>query len=853
MKKLTLLFTIQVFFLFSAFDGFSQFHKLPELLKDADVSEKSATSALKGNVQVVTVHSPGLVGNILGDSPDRKVSVYMPPGYETNPQKRYPVLYLYMGYGGEHDTWFGGYNPNYDLSITLDDLINRGKLNEFIVVSPDNFNKYKGSWFTNSSLSGNWEDFNAFDVVNYIDANFRTIPKPESRGISGWSMGGYGAVKLAMKYPETFSCLYSMSGALLDFQHRLINFADEKKAFTSAANLTSFNESSIIQFSMAIAFAPDKNAVGYGQMPVDKNGNVIDSIWQKYLAHDLASKIPEYKQNLLKLKKIVLECGTLEPPIYNENNSFSKILNENGINHSLNIHGGDHGYTVSYRMGSHVFPFFSSNLAGYEIGMNEMCYTISDTLHIKMFNNDGKLYITPDSTPAEVDEILSKQLFSVEARALDIVKITPKNIGTGEYLAYGITSDGYVTAPIKFSISLNTPQMVIQITDQVSGNVISGCQLKINNVAYKTDPDGKVVYTGCGNHAIQITDPNIFGLSKNLMVYSDTLLKMVVVKKSFVNIVDKATHLPLYWAALNYNNGKIVTNSKGIATIQVLSGDSLLRFSITHSDYFSLTDTVIALYGDTLTIAMTRKRATVEFQISNAFGPVNNQTVQLGTGNLKTNADGKVKFTNRIARDNHQYIINKTCYLPVEESFYLEIDTVINVFLIPDTLPAGMTVEKENEKLKVICTKSGNIYAVPSGTEMKIDSIFKYQLMKQTVTENVSVEINIAEITNANYCLYLVDECNNITRWTPTVVHANKLIANEFEIYPNPATTLVTVQTNGVSGLTVELSTLNGNLIYKSNIKGTLHQINLSKLSNGVYFVTVKSNNFCHTRKIMKL
>ncbi|HSO88362.1 MAG TPA: alpha/beta hydrolase-fold protein, partial [Draconibacterium sp.] len=336
-------------------------------------------SLLKGNVQVVTVRSLGLVGNILEDSPDRKVSVYLPPGYEANPQKRYPVLYLYMGYGYKHDAWFGGVDRNYDMSVVLDNLINQGKLNEFIVVSPDNYNKYYGSWFTNSNMSGSWEDFNAIDVVKYIDENFRTIPKPESRGISGWSMGGYGAVKLAMKYPETFSCLYSISGALLDFQHRLINLADEKKDFITAAKLTTINSSITYCYSIAIAFAPDKNAVGYGAMPVDTSGVVIDSVWQKYLAHDLASKIPDYKQNLLKLNKIVLECGTQEPPIYNENNSFSTKLKEYGINHLLNIHSGDHSYTINNRMDTHVFPFFSLNLANYEIGMNEMCYIMNDT------------------------------------------------------------------------------------------------------------------------------------------------------------------------------------------------------------------------------------------------------------------------------------------------------------------------------------------------------------------------------------------------------------------------------------------------------------------------------------------
>jgi len=81
----------------------------------------------------------------------------------------------------------------------------------------------------------------------------------------------------------------------------------------------------------------------------------------------------------------------------------------------------------------------------------------------------------------------------------------------------------------------------------------------------------------------------------------------------------------------------------------------------------------------------------------------------------------------------------------------------------------------------------------------------------------------------------------------------NENLAREIMIYPNPATNAVTVQSNNIIGFTVELKSASGALIYTSKIEGTSHQINLSNLSNCVYFVTVKSDNFYHTRRIMKL
>ena len=80
-----------------------------------------------------------------------------------------------------------------------------------IVVAANGFNAYGGSFYTNSPVTGNWEDFIVRDLVGNIDANYRTIARAESRGIAGHSMGGYGAMMLAMKHPELFSAVYALS------------------------------------------------------------------------------------------------------------------------------------------------------------------------------------------------------------------------------------------------------------------------------------------------------------------------------------------------------------------------------------------------------------------------------------------------------------------------------------------------------------------------------------------------------------------------------------------------------------------------------------------------------------------
>lgn len=145
----------------------------------------------------------------------RSITVYLPPGYENSTQ-HYPVIYFLHGFMLS-DTLMVLFTQ---FNHLLDDAISTGRIRPVIVVFPNSDTRYKGSFYTNSSLTGNWADYIAEDVINYVDQNFRTIPKRDSRGLAGHSMGGHGALKLAMFYPDKFSAIYAMSPALLgmDFE-----------------------------------------------------------------------------------------------------------------------------------------------------------------------------------------------------------------------------------------------------------------------------------------------------------------------------------------------------------------------------------------------------------------------------------------------------------------------------------------------------------------------------------------------------------------------------------------------------------------------------------------------------------
>ncbi len=97
----------------------------------------------------------------------------------------------------------------------MDKGIAEGRFGEMIVVMPDEQTKGFGSFYVNSSATGNWADFTAKDLVGFVDGKYRTLADAKSRGIVGHSMGGYGAITLGMKHPEIFSVVYGMNPAIM--------------------------------------------------------------------------------------------------------------------------------------------------------------------------------------------------------------------------------------------------------------------------------------------------------------------------------------------------------------------------------------------------------------------------------------------------------------------------------------------------------------------------------------------------------------------------------------------------------------------------------------------------------------
>jgi len=316
-----------------------------------------------GKFERITVHGDSLAGNLEGDSADRMVSVYLPPSYAKEPRRRYPVLYLLHGYTDSDAYWFGLNGTHFvNVQGAVDRAYAKGA-RELIVVMPNAYTKYAGSMYSNSPTTGNWESFLAHDLVSYIDKHYRTLAKPESRGLAGHSMGGYGTLRLAMKQPGVFSSLYAMSPCCL-----ADNIEPDARTMERAARVTTAEEFAAADFgtkamiASAAAWSPNpRNPPRYFDLPM-ADGKPVPQVIAAWAANAPLAMVDQYLPVLRAYSAIAFDAGDRDVGIANTIRSLDQILTGYGMAHTFEIYSGDHVSAINERLETHVLPFFSEHL-----------------------------------------------------------------------------------------------------------------------------------------------------------------------------------------------------------------------------------------------------------------------------------------------------------------------------------------------------------------------------------------------------------------------------------------------------------------------------------------------------------
>ena len=133
-------------------------------------------------------------------------SIFLPSDYYTS-ERAYPITYLLHGHGDADDGWiqFG------EVNRLADDAIKAGKIPPMIIVTPDGFTSF---YINTADGKLNYEDFFIKELIPHIEKTYKVKAERKYRGIAGLSMGGYGALMYALKYPNLFAAAAPLSAAV---------------------------------------------------------------------------------------------------------------------------------------------------------------------------------------------------------------------------------------------------------------------------------------------------------------------------------------------------------------------------------------------------------------------------------------------------------------------------------------------------------------------------------------------------------------------------------------------------------------------------------------------------------------
>jgi S-formylglutathione hydrolase len=322
-------------------------------------------NAQTGSLERIKVHGKFLEGNLEGDSPDRDVTIYLPPSYKSSANKRYPVVYMLHGFTDNDEKWMGLVKHWINLPIVIDKALAGGESREVIVVMPNAFTRYFGSMYSNSATTGDWEDFVAQELVQYIDAHYRTLSVAASRGLAGHSMGGYGAMRIGMNHPEIFSSLYLLSPCCLAATERqpTADMMQQAAAVKDPSEVEKVGFMAKAMLASAAAWSPNpKNPPLYLDLPL-KDGEWQPAIATKWAANAPLVTVDQHVTDLKRLKGFAFDAGDKDQPIASNIKILDETLNANGVTHTFEIYEGDHLNHIADRIETKVLPFFSKNLS----------------------------------------------------------------------------------------------------------------------------------------------------------------------------------------------------------------------------------------------------------------------------------------------------------------------------------------------------------------------------------------------------------------------------------------------------------------------------------------------------------
>jgi hypothetical protein len=277
---------------------------------------------LRGRLDEHVLESEALRGNRLGDPHQRPLWVYSPPGAGDAPL---PSIYLIQGHTGQIDMWRNrsAFRPN--VIELVDALFADEGCPSALVVFVDAWTSYGGSQFLDSPGVGNYHTYLCEEIVPFVDAQYATRGDAAHRGIAGKSSGGYGAMVTPMLRPDLFGGLATHAGDALFELCYLPDFRDAVRAlrdsydgsfdafwddFRSRPAFAKGSDFPLLNtYAMAACYSANED--GSIDLPFDtETGQLIDEIWQRWLAWDPVRMVDRHAETLRGLRAIYIDSGS---------------------------------------------------------------------------------------------------------------------------------------------------------------------------------------------------------------------------------------------------------------------------------------------------------------------------------------------------------------------------------------------------------------------------------------------------------------------------------------------------------------------------------------------------------------
>jgi S-formylglutathione hydrolase len=331
-----------------------------------------------GRVVVDTIPAPSLAGNLLGD-PTRQVAyVYLPPGYDTDPERRYPTLYLLHGILDSPEVWVEPAYQGMTIQATMDSLIGAGEIGPAIVVVPNGRNAYGASGWMNSAAAGNWGDYLVRDVVGHVDRTYRTLARAESRAILGHSFGGFGAIRLSMLHPDVFTVAWGMNPCCMCcLEADMVVDPEVWRRIREAPSIAALwgylqNDGDpwpLLMAGMWALLLPDPGAPPfYFDDPVHQEGGrlvVEPETWARIDGQLPLAQVADHVEALRSLRGLAFDSAFDDEfahiPLGAK--ALSDTLEALEVSHLYEVYAGDHRNRMRERMATKILPWVDARLA----------------------------------------------------------------------------------------------------------------------------------------------------------------------------------------------------------------------------------------------------------------------------------------------------------------------------------------------------------------------------------------------------------------------------------------------------------------------------------------------------------